>query len=110
VIRQAKPNAKGIAASGPMADVLDRGIQGRLAEESLAVTWNWLRVLDRLAASRRVQRGGYPLHTRGCGQQHVWHPVVDHETGIRVIAAFFGPHAPYALMAHASVFSHDLKG
>src|SRR6266849_5672705 len=29
--------------------------------------------------------------------------------GIRVIAAFFGPYAPEALIAHVSVFSHDFK-
>src|SRR6266446_5335308 len=28
---------------------------------------------------------------------------------MRVIAAFFGPYAPEALTAHASVFSHDFK-
>jgi len=28
---------------------------------------------------------------------------------MRVIAAFFGPYAPEALIAHVSVFSHDFK-
>jgi hypothetical protein len=44
-----------------------------------------------------------------CSQKNAWDSVTEHEAGMRVIAAFFGPCAPYALTSHISVFSHYFK-
>src|SRR3989442_1283198 len=38
-----------------------------------------------------------------------WDSVAEYKARMRVIAAFFGPYAPYVLTAHVSVFSHDFK-
>jgi hypothetical protein len=38
-----------------------------------------------------------------------WDSVAAYGEGMCVIAAFFGPYAPYVLTSHVSVFSHYFK-
>jgi hypothetical protein len=44
-----------------------------------------------------------------CGQKNAWSSMVECEAGMRVIAAFFGPCASWALTSPGSVFSHYFK-
>ena len=45
-----------------------------------------------------------------CGQKKAWDSVAECGTGRRVIAVFFGPCAPYALLSNVSAFSQYFKG
>ena len=67
-------------------------------------TMNWLRVFRSGEASRVGQGGRQPRHTRA-GRSEKWRDfVADRGTGMRVIAASFGPCAPEALISHVLGF------
>ncbi len=70
---------------------------------------NWLRVFGHAEASRMGQGVWQQRHTRAVRSEKWWDSVAAYGAGMRVIAAFFGPYAPDALLAHVSVFSHDFK-
>src|SRR5712692_8696937 len=73
------------------------------------LTLNWLRVFRSAGASRIGQGGRQPLHTSAVRSEKCVGLRGKAWSGMRVIAAFFGPCAPYALTAHISVFSHSFK-
>jgi hypothetical protein len=70
---------------------------------------DWLRVFGNAEASRMGQGVGQQRHTRAVQSEKWWDSVTAYGAGMRVIAAFFGLYAPYALTSHVSVFSHDFK-
>src|SRR5712692_3586916 len=73
------------------------------------LTLNWLRVFRSAGASRIGQGGRQPLHTSAVRSEKCVGLRGKAWSGMRVIAAFFSPCAPYALTAHVSVFSHSFK-
>jgi hypothetical protein len=44
-----------------------------------------------------------------CGQKNAWYFVAEHGLGMRLIAVFFGPHAPDAQPPQLSSGSHYFK-
>jgi hypothetical protein len=56
------------------------------------------------------QGGRQPLHTRAVGAENDVDSVAERGTGMRVIAAFFDPCAPYARTSHIAVFGIVSKG
>src|SRR5712692_9192488 len=77
--------------------------------QDATVTENWLRVFCSAEAFALAKMEGNSVIRERCGQKNAWDSVAERGTGMRVIAGFFGPCAPYVLTAHVSVFSHDFK-